>query len=220
MLLTRRCIGWTHHRVASSCPGPRLVSQRDAEVATWQLKRSNWLRFSATISALQIGFLWKSQLSLVAPGMNPSLSAVPGMGQDEQLPCLTPLCQPHQTLRSPGRACPCPGVCGGCRDGATRSPGQAALGDGDWIYSWKTTWCTLSTERGRSFPAGLGTVSCLQGDTEHLPAAWGSRCRDRAPHGKHSGGSGASRDSGVRPASQTQACGKVPRKFCSSIRKC
>lgn len=25
-----------------------------------------------------------------------------------------------------------------------------------------------------SFPGGLGTALCLQGDTEHLPAAWGS----------------------------------------------
>lgn len=77
-----------------------------------------------------------------------------------------------------------------------------------------------SMEWGSSFPSSLGTISCLQGANEHLPAARGSpgrwrvqKDRDRTPRGKHGGGSGGSRDSGAGPASQTQVCGKVPRKF-------
>lgn len=152
----RHSIGWTHASPHSfilpwAVAGFPVGYRRGTPEA--KLKRGTWLCFSATISTSQIVFPWKSQLSLVAPGMNPGLSAVPGMGRGERPLCLMPLVQPCQTSST---VKPWPGCAWGRQ------------------LDLQLENNLVCPERRRSFPGGLGTISCLQGDTKHLPAAQGS----------------------------------------------
>lgn len=79
----RHSIGWTcaspHGLILPRAMAAFPVGCRCGSLEA-KLKRSTWLCFSAAISTLQIVFPWKSQLSLVAPEMNPGLSAIPGIG--------------------------------------------------------------------------------------------------------------------------------------------
>jgi len=194
--------GPAHHHAASPRPGPWLVSQRDADVAHWR-QNSRGAPGCASLPPLapcKLFFCEKVNCPWWCLGWTQGRMLSPRWDERNSRPAQRPLPSP-------------------ARPPAPRSPGEAVPEDGNWIYRWKTTWCAPSMVRRRS-------ISCLKVIPSiflQLLGLWAGggvqRCRGRTPRGKF-GSSSRSRDSGVGPAPRTQACGKVPRKFCSSIRKC